>query len=359
MFYSNSALLKLFHLSGTGASCIYPLLGCATRSEWSFIATEIDQFSFNKARENVSLNDLSNRINVSHVNENDPIIPLDGFAKDRIHFTMCNPPFFSSTKEMQAGTAFKKQPPATVCTGSEQEMIYPDGGEFGFVSRIIEESLNLKDRVRWYTSLLGKLQSVRAIITKIKELGVNNWAVCCIETGSKTKRWAVAWSFTDRRPEAVGSYFMNFFKDNVRKIADHNKEVSRRNITTKELLPPNTEHFISLQGCEPFKPVTKLKQFFDTLEMKWDWNAASTTGTGSAFGKVWSREARRKRLRETPYRVNRSETGDYSVSDPAIFICKLTIGKGGINVRWLRGIDFVLFESFTATVVAIISGKLS
>ena len=40
---------------GTGASCIYPLLGVAQRG-WHFIATEVDPLSVAAARHNVSLN---------------------------------------------------------------------------------------------------------------------------------------------------------------------------------------------------------------------------------------------------------------------------------------------------------------
>lgn len=51
-------------------------------------------------------------------------------------FTMCNPPFFESMEE--AG-----QNPATAFSGTAAEMVCP-GGELGFVSRMVSDSLQLK-----------------------------------------------------------------------------------------------------------------------------------------------------------------------------------------------------------------------
>lgn len=46
---------------GTGASCIYPLLG-ARKNNWHFLATESDDFNFNFANRNVEKNLLSHSV---------------------------------------------------------------------------------------------------------------------------------------------------------------------------------------------------------------------------------------------------------------------------------------------------------
>ena len=46
---------------GTGASCIYPLLG-ASMNGWYFLATEVDDICFDYARKNVEQNHLSDLI---------------------------------------------------------------------------------------------------------------------------------------------------------------------------------------------------------------------------------------------------------------------------------------------------------
>jgi 23S rRNA (adenine1618-N6)-methyltransferase len=43
------------------------------------------------------------------------------------------------------------------------------GGEVGFISRLIEESMVLTKRVRWYSSMLGKLSSLSPLIQKLKD----------------------------------------------------------------------------------------------------------------------------------------------------------------------------------------------
>jgi 23S rRNA (adenine1618-N6)-methyltransferase len=88
------------------------------------------------------------------------------------------------------------------CTGAEVEMV-TEGGEVAFVSRMIEESLQLRDRVHWYTTMLGKLSSVSVIVETLMAAGNNNYAVTEFVQGSKTRRWAVAWSWGNSRPTTV------------------------------------------------------------------------------------------------------------------------------------------------------------
>ena len=83
------------------------------------------------------------------------------------------------------------------------------GGEVSFVSRIITESIALQDKVLWYSSMLGKLSSVSALIERLIELGNKNYAVTEFVQGNKTRRWAIAWSWADRRPAVVCTLFPN------------------------------------------------------------------------------------------------------------------------------------------------------
>lgn len=112
---------------------------------------------------------------------------------------MCNPPFYTSTADLLTSASTKQQPPFTACTGSESEMV-TQGGEVAFVSRMITESLVLKDRVQWYTSMLGKFSSIEAIVKRLRQEGVGNYAVTEFVQGTRTRRWAIGWSFEDLRP---------------------------------------------------------------------------------------------------------------------------------------------------------------
>lgn len=81
-------------------------------------------------------------------------------------------------------------------------MVTP-GGEVAFVSRMIDESLILRERIQWYTSMVGKLSSVGEVVERLKTVGVENWAVTEFIQGQKTRRWAVGWSWGNVRPRQV------------------------------------------------------------------------------------------------------------------------------------------------------------
>lgn len=81
-------------------------------------------------------------------------------------------------------------------------MVTP-GGEIAFITRMINESLVLQDKVQWYTTMLGKLGSVVALLEKLEQVGNQNYAVTDLVQGNKTKRWAIAWSWRDLRPAMV------------------------------------------------------------------------------------------------------------------------------------------------------------
>lgn len=77
------------------------------------------------------------------------------------------------------------------------------GGEVDFILRMLQESLELRDKVKWYTSMFGMLSSVSTVVENLKTLKNENYAVTEFIQGTKTKRWAVAWSWMDWRPAMV------------------------------------------------------------------------------------------------------------------------------------------------------------
>ncbi|KAL7280933.1 hypothetical protein ACG7TL_005882 [Trametes sanguinea] len=99
---------------GTGASAIYPLLGCRTNPTWSFTATELDELSLRFARQNVEGNNLQQRISVLSAGPSGPILaPLKD--SDVVYdFTMCNPPFYSSREEVLQSAEAKEFEPNAV-----------------------------------------------------------------------------------------------------------------------------------------------------------------------------------------------------------------------------------------------------
>ncbi|KAF4584170.1 putative methyltransferase-like protein C27D7.08c [Ophiocordyceps camponoti-floridani] len=287
---------------GTGASCIYPLLGCVQRP-WSFIATDIDVESLKWARRNVQRNKLSHRISIVDRDADDNLVPLDELGLDAIDFVMTNPPFYASEEDLLESARRKARPPWTACTGSRTEMVV-EGGEVAFVGRMVDESLLLRQRVKWYTSMLGFRSSVASLITVLREHGISNYAVTEFAQGTKTRRWAVAWSFGPMRPAQA---------------------VARGIKAPDVMLPPATESEV----CEELDTrlagefTQRLRSAVDALElMSWSWD-----------------ETRKRTGRE------RDEREAVCVLGFGIEV-RLGLRMVSVRCRWLEGVDAVAFESF-------------
>ncbi|ORX81919.1 S-adenosyl-L-methionine dependent methyltransferase [Anaeromyces robustus] len=176
---------------GTGASCIYPLLACKLHSNWKFEALELNERSYEYAKDNVERNKFENQIKVRKVkNEKENIFSLLAKKKnfnynevEMLHrkpnknnknnnindieilklllspdytFCMCNPPFYSSENEMEQSKELKIEEPHSICTGSKNEML-TEGGEIQFISTLIDDSIQQYKRKRKAIKKLYKL----------------------------------------------------------------------------------------------------------------------------------------------------------------------------------------------------------
>lgn len=257
---------------------------------------------------------------------------------------MTNPPFYKSDAEMAERAAEKLLPPLTACTGAPVEMVTP-GGEVAFVGRILDESLQLRGRIQWYTAMFGFLSSVVALVQRLREHEVDNFAVSEFVQGKKTKRWAVAWSFRGMRP--------------LHAIA--------RGATTGSLkgsLPPGTEmlavEFPSFRATSRF--TTGLQEVIASLDaIHWEWDTVKLQGTLKTADKVWTRAWRRQKQREmdvtTESRVTRSEQNH-------CFRINIYFNLASVVVRcrWIEGHDeaaFTSFNGYVKTTAKAIYGRLA
>ncbi|KAI0529912.1 hypothetical protein GGR58DRAFT_280261 [Xylaria digitata] len=331
---------------GTGASLIYPLLGCVQRSTWHFIATDIDVESIASARTNARMNNLESRIRIVHRIASDPLIPLDDLDMDTIDFVMVNPPFYASDQELLDPALQKSQPPHSACTGAPIEMVCA-GGEVQFVERMINESLVLKNRVQWYTAMLGKRSSVDVLIEKLKKHMINNFALTTFIQGSKTRRWALGWSFLTRRPSPAVSRGCGSF-------------------AARKMLPPVTA--ITIYGPPTqirTDPIPSLKKTLcDAVGslglLSWVWDEQRLRGVGFADGNVWSRAYRRRRTEERVVVKQRKTTAPLPDVTACAFGFSVSIRQPdntdkpsrspAIVLCWLQGDDESLFESFSGVI---------
>jgi 23S rRNA (adenine1618-N6)-methyltransferase len=86
---------------------------------------------------------------------NDAILLTVVREGERFAFCMCNPPFFESMDEAELN-------PSTNFGGTPDEMCC-EGGEEAFVQRIYTDSLVLRDRVYWYTTMCGKKDTMKRL----------------------------------------------------------------------------------------------------------------------------------------------------------------------------------------------------
>ena len=314
------------------------------------LLTDIDPKNLEYAKRNVNLNNLQKHIKVLPREPSDPLIPLDEMGVNSLDLVMTNPPFYESQKELDDCARKKARPPLSACTGAPVEMV-TEGGEVGFTKRIFEESLELRGRVQWYTTMLGKLSSVEAVVDMLQGHAVDNYCVTEFVQGTKTRRWAVGWSFRGMRPT---------------------EEVCRgmKELPWKKVLPPSVEFKVLLWGDAVSS--SKLGSGLDKLVMGldvifWEWDAEKLSGLGRVRENVWSRAYRRRKERKeksaSQMSIDNSQPSQSFASQMSTaedlhagleetcalgFRLSIRVGREDLTVmcRWVEGHDRAMLDSF-------------
>lgn len=100
--------------------------------------------------------------------------------EDRTYdFSLCNPPFFESENDDFEKVA-KALPPRNAPTGNDGELKI-EGGEVGFVTRMIEESVEVKDRIKIYSTMIGKKANLVNLKRLLRSKDIKNitWTEFC------------------------------------------------------------------------------------------------------------------------------------------------------------------------------------
>jgi 23S rRNA (adenine1618-N6)-methyltransferase len=314
---------------GTGSSAIYTLLCLKSRPSWTMCATDIDAPSFESASRNLALNSLMSRTKTLLSTPDAPLILLTALATPSLDFTICNPPFFASESEMTSsltGSA-KSTAPNAICTGSTTEMV-TEGGDLGFATRLLEESLTLREKVGWYTILLCKLASARSLIAKLRDHNITNFAVGIIETGSATRRWVVGWSFGAWRPSSG---------------------VSRAAGVPGDMLPFPTSYSVVLPaGREANHVRGALVDALAKLDLKCTWDGSTSTAVVESQGNVWARAYRRAHERKVKEGTSGAMQTEGNNEAEVVLVVRVRVVELAREVvlEWVKGVDQVLWESF-------------
>lgn len=187
---------------GTGATCIYPLLGHSIY-DWKFVATDIDTASLQIAQEIIDKNELADTIELRL--QKDEMQILNGIIQPGESFaaSMCNPPFFKSEEEAWEATKTKlkglgDQNGKVVRNfgGTSKELSYK-GGEKAFVHNYLYESSKYKTQCFWFTCLVSNVSHVKSMQASLQKLGAKEIQVLDMIQGNKVSR-VVAWTFLNK-----------------------------------------------------------------------------------------------------------------------------------------------------------------
>ncbi|WP_422090732.1 23S rRNA (adenine(1618)-N(6))-methyltransferase RlmF [Tenacibaculum ovolyticum] len=181
---------------GTGASCVYPLLGTAEYN-WDFVATDIDLDSLDFAQDIIDDNDLDAKIKLRQQFTEEHV--LKGIIEEGDFFTvtMCNPPFYKSAEEARGANRRKTRNLGNNAVrnfaGNSNELWYV-GGEKAFLHTYLYESSLQPTVSKWFTSLVSKKENVKSLEKSAEKLKVAEFKVIPMSQGNKVTR-IVCWRF--------------------------------------------------------------------------------------------------------------------------------------------------------------------
>lgn len=227
------------------------------------------------ANENIAVNNLNDNVFVISQGEETSLFgklfqkyPL---AKS---FCICNPPFFCSQNEVNGENRTGKRKRLRPTTGSSSELVYGEGGELGFINKIIDESLHLTSQIEIYTSMLGCKKNLQKVIDQMRKLNIESYTFTTLVQG-RTIRWAIAWSFVH----------------DLSTFTDHSEQLKK--------LPIQVPKTFKISNIDFDSTKTKLRQIFNDLKIcvkeieekigqlcRWELTATHNT---------WSNQRRKKR----------------------------------------------------------------
>ncbi len=188
---------------GTGANCIYPILGSAIYN-WSFVGTDIDKKAIENCSKIIEANPkLTEAISLQQQRESRFIFKNIIIPEDRFTFTMCNPPFHASAEEANKSASRKisnlnpndkKNTNPVLNFGGQNAELWCNGGEIGFITQMIYESVKYASQCLWFTTLVSKKENLSAIYKTLKKVNPAVVKTIDMAQGQKTSR-IVAWTF--------------------------------------------------------------------------------------------------------------------------------------------------------------------
>ena len=192
---------------GVGANCIYPIIGVSEYG-WHFVGSDIDPVALASAGRLIAANQKLH----GHVDlrlQRSPAAIFRGIMQpgETFALSLCNPPFHASRAAAATGSARKvrnlggrKSTAPLRNFGGQRNELWCEGGESGFVGRMIAESAERPELCRWFTTLVSRRDSLPAIYRALRNVAAAEVRTIDLAHGQKKSR-IVAWTFHRRRPD--------------------------------------------------------------------------------------------------------------------------------------------------------------
>nr|WP_287935846.1 23S rRNA (adenine(1618)-N(6))-methyltransferase RlmF [Algoriphagus sp.] len=206
--FPKSAKINVLDI-GTGANLIYPILGNSIY-DWNFVGSELNPKAIESAKQILAKNpQFQGKIELKPQPDSSKIFSNIIQPEEFFDLTLCNPPFHESALAAQLGSQRKVRnltgkavSKAELNFGGQAAELWTEGGELAFIRKMIAESLNFKNQVFWFTTLVSKSEHLKSIQIELQKVGVAEQKIIEMAQGNKKSR-LVAWTFLTEKQQAA------------------------------------------------------------------------------------------------------------------------------------------------------------
>ena len=196
---------------GTGANLIYPIIGKALFN-WNWVASDINQDSIINAQAIIDNNpSLIGSVSLRHQPNNKHIFKGIIESGDYFDASVCNPPFHRSAAEALAGSAQKNKnlnrnknkrqsnvkkvdSSSHLNFSGQANELWCEGGEFAFISNMINESRKVASQVGLFSCLVSKKENLKPLAANLKKVTSIPMNIHEMAQGNKISRF-ITWHF--------------------------------------------------------------------------------------------------------------------------------------------------------------------
>lgn len=184
---------------GVGANCIYPIIGICEYG-WDFVGADINPEALASAQKIIDANPkLMGKVEL-RLQKSQSIFRHMIKPEERFDLTICNPPFHPSAEAAAKDSARKwkglgkHSATGRLNFGGMHAELWTEGGETGFIQKMIEESADFASQCQWFTTLVSRKENLPVLNKTLDKAKVIRRKVLEMSQGQKISR-ILCWSY--------------------------------------------------------------------------------------------------------------------------------------------------------------------